>query len=203
MKAGDLIGKRFGKLTIRDTFSDKKNTLANCICDCGNSRPIRVYDLKRGHTKSCGCGRGTKRNKRGKAPLYYTWRSMKERCNRPKHKSFKYYGGKGVTVCEEWLKSFETFSEWCIANGWELGLEIDREDSNGNYEPSNCRFVTRIENLNNRSHTHKVRINGEIIPLMQAFKQQMITKKRFRELKTYCERYNKMRKQFGEYQSNQ
>lgn len=81
-----------------------------------------------------------------KHPLHNIWRLMKNRCNNPKNKSYKYYGGKGIKVCDKWENDFYTFYQWAISHGWEEGLTIDRIDHNGNYEPRNCRFITRVEN---------------------------------------------------------
>ncbi len=76
-----------------------------------------------------------------KHPLYKTWGKMKERCYNQKYKSYKNYGGRGITVCEEWKHDPKTFVEWCLAHGWQKGLLIDRRDNEGNYSPDNCRFV--------------------------------------------------------------
>ena len=81
--------------------------------------------------------------------LYPVWTSMKQRCFNEKNKTYKYYGGRGITVCEEWLNPSK-FIDWCINNGWKEGLQIDRINNDGNYDPLNCRFVTRRTNINNR-----------------------------------------------------
>ena len=80
-------------------------------------------------------------------PLYVVWKGMKARCTNKNHNAYKYYGEKGVCVCDEWKFSFLSFSEWCLANNWVKGLHIDRIDSDGNYDPLNCRVVTIQENL--------------------------------------------------------
>lgn len=77
--------------------------------------------------------------------LYNIWHSMKLRCNNPNHRNYQWYGAKGVKVCEDWLE-FIPFMEWALAHGYEEGLTLDREDSNKDYEPSNCRWITRQEN---------------------------------------------------------
>ncbi len=82
--------------------------------------------------------------------LYATWQSMKKRCSNPKCKAYKYYGGRGITVCKIWRDSFQTFFNWA-KDKHKRGLEIDRINNDGNYEPSNCRFVTRLENMKNSS----------------------------------------------------
>jgi hypothetical protein len=82
-------------------------------------------------------------------PLYAVWNTMKSRCRCPTNNKYDYYGGRGIALCDEWNNP-EPFIEWALANGWERGLQIDREDNNGNYEPGNCRFVTSKVNSNNR-----------------------------------------------------
>lgn len=77
--------------------------------------------------------------------LHAIWRQMRQRCNNPNHRAFKWYGGKGVKVCQEW-GTFENFMTWALANGYDDGLTIDRKESDGNYDPNNCRWITRAEN---------------------------------------------------------
>lgn len=83
--------------------------------------------------------------------LYSIWQHMKNRCNQPKAHNYKYYGGRGITVCEEWQESFEKFHDWAVTHGYSKELTIDRKDVNGNYEPDNCRWATKLEQeLNKR-----------------------------------------------------
>jgi hypothetical protein len=82
-------------------------------------------------------------------PLYQVWVNMKKRCYNKDNKQYKDYGGRGIIVCDEWMNP-KIFIEWCLANGWEKGLQIDRRDNDGNYDPDNCRFVTPKENSLNR-----------------------------------------------------
>lgn len=98
-------------------------------------------------------GKGTK--------LYEVWCSMKRRCELPSVHSYKYYGGRGISVCDEWKESFVAFRDWAYKNGYKYGLSIDRIDNNGNYEPSNCRWVTMKEQANNQSSTLKIEYKGE------------------------------------------
>lgn len=98
-------------------------------------------------------GKGTK--------LYEVWCSMKKRCESPSLVSYKYYGGRGISVCDEWKKDFTTFRNWAYENGYMEGLSLDRVDNNGNYEPSNCRWATMKEQANNQNHTLKIEYKGQ------------------------------------------
>ena len=94
-----------------------------------------------------------------KDPLYGTWRAMRERCRRQNHVNYSDYGGRGIKVCIEW-EDFEVFRKWACENGYEIGLSIDRKDVNGNYEPSNCRFATSVQQANNKRNNHLITYNG-------------------------------------------
>lgn len=97
-------------------------------------------------------------------PLFKVWSSMKGRCYNEKDTHYKEYGGRGIKVCDEWLLSFPSFYDWCVSNGWEHGLEIDRYPNNdGNYEPNNCRFVTPSKNCRNRRSNRMITYNGETL----------------------------------------
>ena len=99
--------------------------------------------------------------------LHNEWRSIKRRCYTVSHIEYTRYGGRGITVCEEWLHDFQAFYDWAMANGYRDDLTIDRIDVNGNYEPSNCRWVTQKEQQNNRSNNHRITYNGETLTAMQ------------------------------------
>lgn len=98
-------------------------------------------------------------------PIYSVWGQMRRRCKSPKDKSYKRYGGRGIKVCDEWDRSFESFYEWSLANGYHKGLTIDRIDSNGDYVPSNCRWVTTAEQNRNYSRNHMLAYKGETLCL--------------------------------------
>lgn len=112
--------------------------------------------ILRGLTVSCGCYNkealsiNKKTHGLRKHPIYNVWTGMKQRCFNGETEAYKNYGGRGITVCDEWVNSFQTFYDWAITNGWEKGLEIDREDNDGNYEPNNCHFIMPQENVWNR-----------------------------------------------------
>lgn len=137
-----------------------------CKCDCGNITKVRVEHLRSGHTKSCGCYQRTQTSKahktHGREPkrLYSIWANMKTRCLNKNTETYERYGGRGITICDEWL-SFENFRNWAITNGYSDDLTIDRIDNDGNYEPSNCRWATDYEQRNNTRRNHFLEYKGE------------------------------------------
>lgn len=164
----DLTGQRFGRLTVlkfdrQDSF---RQYMWICKCDCGNVTSVRGYSLRSGNTQSCGCIQKETniklRQTHGQAHtrLYNIWQSMKQRCSLPSTSCYKYYGGRGIKVCEEWQK-FEPFYHWAISNGYADNLTIDRINVNGNYEPSNCRWITIKEQASNTRRNHHITFNGE------------------------------------------
>lgn len=162
------VGDRYSKLTvISGPYLIKRRRYVDVKCDCGQVKTVKIYHLKDGNTKSCGCyirGLTSDRNYLhgiSGHPIHKVWSGMIQRCFNPKNRAFKNYGGRGVTVCEEWKNDFKAFYDWAIKNGWAKGLEIDRENNNGIYEPGNCRWVTRKVNSNNRRCSHIIEFNGQ------------------------------------------
>lgn len=170
----DLTGKKFGKLTVISKSNVRKGNRVywDCICDCGNKTVVCGINLGR-MVNSCGCIRSKNTTEmklvhgKRKTKLYGVWCSMKSRCNNPNTKGYKNYGERGIIVCDEWMKSFKDFFDWSIRNGYKEGLQIDRIDNDGNYEPSNCRWVTRKENMNNTSKNVYMEYKGEKLTLSQ------------------------------------
>lgn len=173
-QAIDLTGQRFGRLVVIDRAWDKPGVWWNCTCDCGKTKPIRSSQLRYGHTQSCGCLRDEMREEHNKPThgetntrLYSIWRGMKKRCYQPTSAGYKNYGGRGITVCDEWIASYESFRDWSLANGYADGLTLDRIDLNGNYEPSNCRYASYLEQENNKRNSHFIEVNGVKLTVTQ------------------------------------
>lgn len=170
----DLTGQKFGRLTvIRRTESTNKNIKWVCLCECGNYTNVFGIDLKSGKTQSCGCVHSeqlTKRNyKHGLCddPLRVVWSGLKDRCYNMNCKAYKNYGGREITVCDEWRNDFQAFYYWAMSNGYKNGLTIDRIDVNGNYEPSNCRWATMKEQANNKRNNRLITYNGKTQTITQ------------------------------------
>jgi len=175
-------GEKFGRLTVikldhiqeyispNDVISNKEYYL--CKCDCGNECIILKKSLKLGYTKSCGCFRKeiakkeAEKIKHGliKTRLYNIFSCIKTRCYNKKHNYFNNYGGRGITICDEWLNKkngFITFYNWAMDNGYQENLTIDRIDNNGNYNPDNCRWIIHKEQCRNQSSNVNITYNGE------------------------------------------
>lgn len=181
----DLTGKKFGKLTAIQFSHKNKNRKTYWVfeCECGNIKVLRTDTVKSGKVKSCGCikkeqdivnlnrngSKPNKYNSKGlsKHTLYHKWLGMKRRCYDIHDSHYNNYGGRGIEICEEWLYDFKKFFDWSIHNGWKDNLEIDRIDNNGNYEPNNCRYVTRKKNCNNRSTTRKITIDNTTLSISE------------------------------------
>lgn len=166
----ELKKHKYGRMTIIDDAEPKmtENSVIRyvmCKCDCGAEKKIRLNGLRTGQTKSCGCLQKEKARKTGKTlkeyrtthgltnhNLFSKWHSIKTRCLNSNSRCFPNYGGRGIKICAEWESDFGNFYNWAINNGYREGLTIDRIDNDGNYEPSNCRWVTMKENERNRGN---------------------------------------------------
>lgn len=155
-KYEDLTGKIFGRLTVLEqTRNDKGKISYKCHCECGKDVVMSVYSLMRG-AKSCGCMRyehasnALRKHGMTHSRMYNIWANMKTRCYNQHTEKYIYYGGKGITVCDEWRDNFKTFYDWSMSHGYSDTLTIDRIDSNLGYSPDNCRWVTMLEQNRNK-----------------------------------------------------
>lgn len=156
-------------------------------CDCGSEKRILVYSVTSGCVLSCGCYAKelnrklvTDRNTThglSHHPLYWRWNKIKDRCLNPKSKRYKDYGGRGITICPEWVNNFKVFYDWCLLNGYHPDLDIDRRDNERGYSPDNCRFITNQENANNSRSNIIVYFHGEKLTLAQACQKAGIMQK--------------------------
>jgi hypothetical protein len=146
----EYIGLRYGRLTIVG-FNEIHRFI--CRCDCGTEKTYVCKDIISGKVVSCGCHAKEIATKHGDSNtnLYKTWSNMKRRCYNKNCHNYNNYGGRGITVCQEWLNDYAIFKEWALSRGYDRGLSIDRINNNGNYEPSNCRWATaKVQNSNKR-----------------------------------------------------
>ena len=167
-KLRDLTGQRFGRLTVIDRAENNgKKVMWRCRCACGKEIVTRGYNLTSGGSKSCGCynrsqsAKAHTKHGQTNTRLHRIWRKIKSRCTSPTNSSYKNYGGRGITVCAEWMESFEAFRDWSMSNGYRDDLTIDRENVNGPYSPDNCRWITNQQQQNNRRDNHYITFNGE------------------------------------------
>lgn len=170
VKTGDKVGRAtvIGPAFRVRLGSNKATSVAVCSCECGSVFVAQLQYLANGTTKSCGCLRTSMIVSRSKTHgycetnrrLYRIWHGMQRRCNDRTNRTYKNYGGRGISICEEWSE-VGPFVEWALLNGYEDGLTIDRKDTNCNYEPSNCRWITNERQQNNRRDNVVLHVFGE------------------------------------------
>lgn len=168
---GVEVGKKFGKWTvIGHPFSVGSAWQYRAVvqCDCGAVSAVVCGNLASGKSESCPSCANTGKHmshggsqRRGKHPLYGVWTAMLSRCSNPNNRAFKDYGGRGISVCDEWSQDFAAFREWSESHGYARGLQIDRIDNELGYSPDNCRFVPCQTNQRNRRSNKKVTAFGE------------------------------------------
>lgn len=172
-----MKNKKIGRLNVIESiikFSGNRNrTFWKCKCDCGKIVEIEHYKLKSEHTRSCGCLQSELTIKRNtihdlsKTRIYKGYHSMKNRCYNITTKDYKWYGAKGVKVCEEWLSDFMIFHDWAMNNGYKDNLTLDRIKPNGNYEPNNCQWITISEQQSKRRDCNFIEFNGKTYSMKQ------------------------------------
>ena len=184
----NITGMRFGRLTAIEYVGDreykcgKKLSMWKCLCSCGKETVVSLSALRTGNTKSCGC-----RNKEWKkafseshithgdadSRLYHVWEQMRRRCYKKYDRSYKFYGEKGVSVCDEWKNDYSSFMKWSMKNGYNPYAKrgectLDRINPFGNYEPSNCRWITMEEQFKNLRSNWK---DGKLNDTLEASQQ--------------------------------
>lgn len=179
----------FGRLSVIGYAGNNKHRSAMwlCQCRCGNVVKVKGAQLRRGRTKSCGCLQRDTASKLAKeynssqnykspshlihggakTRIYGIWNKMKQRCGNPNYEHFERYGGRGITVCAEWMNDFEAFRDWSMANGYSDSKSIDRIDNDKGYSQDNCRWVSTQQQVRNRSVTVSLDHNGQVKTLKE------------------------------------
>lgn len=195
-KCIDLTGRNFGRLTVIERVENdaRRNSRWLCRCECGKEKIVLGYSLKNGNTTSCGCyarvlsserlkkdNYQTKHGKRN-TRLYRIYAHMKERCYNENAIRYDRYGARGITVCDEWLNAkngFANFYDWAMSNGYKDNLTIDRINNDGNYEPSNCRWIDKKEQMSNYSRNHLITYEGKTQTISQWADEYKINRDKF------------------------
>lgn len=187
----NLTDQRFGRLIAIEKVNKTGQSQWLCKCDCGNKVIVASNNLIRKNTLSCGCYQKDRVSEAKKihgdrnTRLYTIWVDMRRRCSYIGDPSYKNYGGRDISVCEEWEKSFLNFKEWALGNGYAENLTIDRVNVDENYCPENCRWATLKQQANNKRDNVYVTVNGETHTLTEwseitGISYNTITKRRYR-----------------------
>jgi hypothetical protein len=162
-----LIGKKYNKLLVlSDVQIVNGRKKVECLCECGIKKFIRVDSIK--NQISCGCyipshkgvHNSSYKDGRSADKLYNVWFAIKNRINSPKCKEYKYYGGRGIKMCDEWY-DYAVFKKWAFGNGYKDGLTIEREKVNEDYCPENCSWITKLEQAQNKRNTVYIYYRGQ------------------------------------------
>lgn len=166
-KVQNLSGNKYGKLTVIsfEGLSPDYRAQWLCKCECGKIKIFTSQILKNPKTKSCGCSRGESHGE-SNSKEYKSWYSIKQRCTNPKSKHYRHYGGRGIKMCSQWHNSFIAFLR-DMGKAPSITHSIDRVNNNGNYEPSNCRWATVKEQMNNMSTNRLIEFKGETKTMAQ------------------------------------
>lgn len=185
------IGDRFGYLIVLSKYSKDKYSHIRylCKCECGNETIVLKSQLTSGKTKSCGC---YQRKRAAEAQfkhgmchtkIYYVWKEMLQRCNNQNNLSFINYGDRGIEVCDKWKNNdgFINFYNWAMNNGYRDGLEIDRINNDGNYNPDNCRWASRFIQANNKRNNIVIKYKGNKMTVSEWSRVLGIDEKKIRQ----------------------
>lgn len=177
----DLTGLAFGKVTVERRHGHRDAW--TCKCECGRTKTFRGYDLSAGRVTSCGCQQRhrlagcVRTHGRHGTPEYRAWRAMIERCHRPESVSYANYGGRGITVCDEWRYSFATFLR-DVGDKPSPKHSLDRKNNNGNYEPSNVRWATKVEQMRNTRRSRRLTACGMTMTISEWSERRGIPRNR-------------------------
>lgn len=169
----DLVGVKFGKLTVIEQHGFTKRNIYGsryalwyCQCDCGNFCERNTSTLSKRENHSCGClnqehlkemSKNNTKHGMTRTGIYYSYKAMMSRCYRKKDIHYHAYGERGISVCDEWRNNPTAFIKWGLAHGWADGLTLERIDVDGNYEPSNCKWIPREEQYKNKQSQKRKR----------------------------------------------
>lgn len=180
-KINNIQGQKFNMLTVISQTNERidRKVVWLCKCDCGNYTKAIAKDLISNNKKSCGCLKYATHNMThglSKTRIYKIWLGIKKRCYNPTSGSYKHYGKRGIIMCDEWKNDFMAFYNWAMTNGYTDKLSIERNNVNGNYEPSNCCWIALAKQSCNTRKTRYVTYNGETKSLSTFCKELNISR---------------------------